>query len=77
MVFIRFYKTEVILIIWLQGCFSATWCQELNLRSGGAGFAGGHSQEEILHASPKHCVLGNLPQAPVQLFHLLVLTFDV
>lgn len=77
MVFIRFYKTEVNLIIWLQGCFSSTLCQELNLCSGGASFAGGHSQEEVLHASPQHCVLGNLPQAPVQLFHLLVLAFDV
>lgn len=51
--------------------------QERDLCFGGASFAGGHSQEEVLHAPPQHCVLSNLPQASVQLFHLLVFTFDV
>ena len=51
--------------------------QESNVCFGGASFAGGHSQEELLHAPPQHCVLSNLPQASVQLFHLLILTSDI
>lgn len=44
---------------------------------GRAGLAGGHPLEEALQAPPQHRVLGRLPQAAVELLHLLVLTFDI
>lgn len=52
-------------------------CPKLKFCSMGACFAGGHLQEEILHAPPQLCILGNLPQASVKLFHLLLFAPDI
>lgn len=69
----------IILIIWLQAYFHLFRFKSPKLKCcpTRACFAGGHSQEEILHAPPQLRVLSNLPQASVELLHLLLLTPDV
>lgn len=80
MIFILFQKHIIIIpVIWLQAYFHLFRFKSPKLKccSTGPCFAGGHSQEEILHALPQLRVLGNLPQASVELLHLLLLTPDV
>lgn len=82
MVFILFQKKlAIILVLWPQACFylftSKPLLPKLKLCSVGACFAGGHSQEEILHAPPQLCVFSDLPQASVELFHLFLFIPDI
>lgn len=74
-------KIAIILVIWLQAYFhlfrQKPLLPKLKFCSMGAGFAGGHSQEEILHAPPQLCVLSNLPQASVEFFHFLLFIPDI